>query len=252
MPSVRYERSIYLAPGAIVILGLWLVVSPWVVGAGASQSSRLNAIITGILIALLAAGNIWGAARSRVLSWLVVLLGAWTIIAPFAFSEPATSAWTWSSLIAGVIAAALGIVDAMTWPVAAEQPEWPTVPLGLLGRGFPSPLQDWEDYPVWMLRRGLDRPDDPGGFRGVGPRGWQRPDEDILADVCGLMADHARLDASGIEVTVANGEVTLQGDVDSRASRRLAERIAESVRGVRDVFDRLHVRDRSGNIRRVA
>lgn len=251
MASARYDRSIYRAPAAIVLVGLWLVVSPWVVGAAASQSSRLNAIITGILIALLAAGNVWGAARSRVLSWLVVLLGVWAIIAPFAFGEPTSSAWTWSSVITGVIVAGLGLVEAMTWPVAVHEPEWPTLPLGLLRRGVPSPLQDWEDYPLWMLR-GPDRPDDQAGFRGVGPRGWQRPDQDILDDVCGLMADHMRLDPSDIEVTVANGEVTLQGDVDTRASRRLAERIAESVRGVRDVINRVRVRDRSGDIRRVA
>ena len=251
MPFARYDRSIYRVPGAIVLVGLWLVVSPWVVGAAASQSSRLNAIVTGILIVLLAAGNIWGAARSRVLSWLVVVLGAWAIIAPFAFGEPASSAWTWSSVITGVIVAALGLVEVMTWPAAVEQPEWPAVPLGGFRRGFPSPLVDWEDYPLSMLR-GLDRPDDQAGFRGVGPRGWQRPDQDILADVCGLMADHVRLDPSDLEVTVANGEVTLQGDVDSRASRRLAERIAESVRGVRDVINRVRVRDRSSDIRRVA
>jgi BON domain/SPW repeat len=252
MPSVRYDRSIYLVPGALVLAGLWLVVSPWVVGVAASPSSRLNAIVTGILIALLAAGNIWGAARSRVLSWVVVLLGAWTIIGPFAFGEPASSAWTWSSVITGVIVAALGVVEAMTWPAVVHEPEWPAVPLGLFRRGFPSPLLDWEDYPLWMLRHGLDRADDQGGFRGVGPRDWQRPDKDIRDDVCGLMADHGRLDAKDIEVTVANGEVTLQGDVDSRASRRLAERIAESVRGVRDVINRVRVRDRPGDIRRVA
>ena len=93
MPFARYDRSIYRVPGAIVLVGLWLVVSPWVVGAAASQSSRLNAIVTGILIVLLAAGNIWGAARSRVLSWLVVLLGAWAIIAPFGFGDQSLSLW---------------------------------------------------------------------------------------------------------------------------------------------------------------
>jgi hypothetical protein len=49
------------------------------------------------------------------------------------------------------------------------------------------------------------------------------------------MADHPRLDASELEVRVADGQVTLLGVVSSRMARRLAEDIADSVSGVRDV-----------------
>ena len=66
------------------------------------------------------------------------------------------------------------------------------------------------------------------------------------------MADHPRLDASDIDVTVTNGEVPLQGDVGNRPARRLAEAIADGVPGVRDVFNRLRVRDKQGEVRRAA
>jgi hypothetical protein len=42
-------------------------------------------------------------------------------------------------------------------------------------------------------------------------------------------------------VTVANCEVTLQGSVNSREAKRLAEDVEESVHGVRDINNQLRV-----------
>jgi osmotically-inducible protein OsmY len=64
------------------------------------------------------------------------------------------------------------------------------------------------------------------------------------------MADDPRLDAREIDVAVVDGEVTLEGVVSSRAARRLADAIADSVVGVRDVHNALHVGERHGEIRR--
>ncbi|HXR89686.1 MAG TPA: BON domain-containing protein, partial [Steroidobacteraceae bacterium] len=44
----------------------------------------------------------------------------------------------------------------------------------------------------------------------------------------------------------SNGEVTLNGAVDSRQAKRCAEDIADSVSGVRHVQNNLRVRERSG------
>lgn len=82
----------------------------------------------------------------------------------------------------------------------------------------------------------------PGPFVGVGPRGYVRSDEDIEKDVNSRLADNGQLDASDIEVAVDNHEVTLNGSVDSRRSKRLAEDIAETVFGVEDIHNNLRVR----------
>ena len=50
------------------------------------------------------------------------------------------------------------------------------------------------------------------------------------------------LDATDIEITVKGGEVTLEGTVSDRRSKRVAEEIVEGVRGVRDVHNRLTIR----------
>jgi len=80
-----------------------------------------------------------------------------------------------------------------------------------------------------------------GQFAGRGPKGYTRSDERIREDVSDKLMEHPDLDASEIEVRVAQGEVTLAGSVDSRWAKRLAEDIAESCTGVRDVMNQLRV-----------
>jgi osmotically-inducible protein OsmY len=80
-----------------------------------------------------------------------------------------------------------------------------------------------------------------GGFAGRGPKGYTRSDERIREDVSDKLMEHPDLDASEIEVRVSGGEVTLSGSVDSRWAKRLAEDVAESCTGVRDVMNQLRV-----------
>jgi osmotically-inducible protein OsmY len=80
-----------------------------------------------------------------------------------------------------------------------------------------------------------------GRFSGRGPKGWQRSDERIREDVSERLADHPDVDASEIEVTVKGGEVTLTGTVDERHAKRIAEDVAESVSGVREVHNQIRV-----------
>jgi hypothetical protein len=84
----------------------------------------------------------------------------------------------------------------------------------------------------------------PGGpYVGRGPKGYRRSDERIKEDVCEYLAQHGAVDASDIEVSVQDGEVTLSGTVDSRRVKRMAEETVESAGGVSEVHNRLRVRD---------
>ena len=79
---------------------------------------------------------------------------------------------------------------------------------------------------------------------GPEPRDWRPTDERIREDICQWMSEDPRLDARAIDVRVRDGEVTLEGQVEHRGARRLAEGIAAAVPGVRDVFNRLKTRTR--------
>jgi osmotically-inducible protein OsmY len=85
-------------------------------------------------------------------------------------------------------------------------------------------------------------------FRGRGPKNWRRPDERIREVVNELLTDHDGIDPTDVEVTVSEGEVTLEGTVGSRWEKRLAEDIAAGCGGVRDVHNRLRVADREAQI----
>ena len=82
-----------------------------------------------------------------------------------------------------------------------------------------------------------------GPFRGRGPKGYKRSDERIREDVCERLTQDDRVDASNIEITIKNCEVTLAGTVGSRAEKRRAEDIVDSVSGITDVNNRLRVSD---------
>ncbi len=107
-------------------------------------------------------------------------------------------------------------------------------------------LEPWQqDYPRKIIYpENLPDWNRPGPHTGKGPRGYTRSDERVYEEVCERMARHGELDASDINVEVENGEVTLTGNAPDRQAKRLAEDIADSVFGVRDVHNRLQLQEK--------
>ena len=85
---------------------------------------------------------------------------------------------------------------------------------------------------------------EPGRFVGVGPRGYKRPDVRMEEEVVQRLEDAGWIDATDVEVEVADGVVTLAGEVETRAERRAAEDLVAEVAGVVDVINRLRARQR--------
>ena len=78
--------------------------------------------------------------------------------------------------------------------------------------------------------------------RGLGPKGYKRSDERISEDVHHHLTDDLWLDASDVDVTVANGEVTLSGTVSNRDAKHHAEHLVEDLPGVIHVQNNLRTR----------
>lgn len=91
-------------------------------------------------------------------------------------------------------------------------------------------------------RRRMDHQED---HRGRGPKGYKRSDERITEDINDRLSDDSYIDASDIEVSVKDGEVTLSGTVNDRNAKRRAEDIAESVSGVGNVENRIRMKQES-------
>jgi osmotically-inducible protein OsmY len=86
-----------------------------------------------------------------------------------------------------------------------------------------------------------------GQYRGKGPKNYSRSDDRIKDDINDRLSDDPFVDASDIDVTVSNGEVTLTGNVDHRSTKRRAEDLAEDVSGVKNVENRLRVSQLTGS-----
>lgn len=91
-------------------------------------------------------------------------------------------------------------------------------------------------------RRELDK------HRGKGPKNYKRSDARIEEEINDMLTDDPYVDASEIEVTVKNGEVTLTGTVDNRVTKRRAEDIVEQVSGVTHVENRLRATNLSPHL----
>src|SRR4051812_42200428 len=72
----------HLVDGMIVVAGLYLAMSPWVVGFNNRTNLTVNNLITGIALAVLAFGMASAHGRTHGLTWIVPIIGVWTIIAP--------------------------------------------------------------------------------------------------------------------------------------------------------------------------
>jgi osmotically-inducible protein OsmY len=69
----------------------------------------------------------------------------------------------------------------------------------------------------------------------------QRPDEAIWEDIHEHLTTNPDLDATGVEIVVEDGDVTLTGRVATRESKWLAEELTRAVPGVIDLHNRLKV-----------
>ena len=81
--------------------------------------------------------------------------------------------------------------------------------------------------------------------RGRGPAGYTRSDERIREDVNDRLTEDWRVDARAVEVSVASGEVTLDGTVPSREQKRRAEDLVDSLSGVKHVQNNLRIKEAS-------
>jgi hypothetical protein len=83
--------------------------------------------------------------------------------------------------------------------------------------------------------------------RGRGPSNYTRSDERIREDANDHLTHDWGVDATNITVSVSNGELTLDGTVDSRQAKRRAEDAVEHISGVKHVQNNLRVQDRSAS-----
>lgn len=111
----RYERvgesmALQFGTGVTILAGLFVALSPWIVGFGAQTALSVNNLVVGLAVAVLALGLASTFRATHGQTWIVPLLGVWTIIAPWVMAgTTATLRVILSNVIGGAVVLVLGL-----------------------------------------------------------------------------------------------------------------------------------------------
>ncbi len=108
----------------ILLLGLWLLVSPWAFSYPEGSPQMINAFASGLVIAVLAAFDLY-----KTYFWAVVvnlLVGVWVAVSPWVLRIAEQRVVIWNELIVGIAVVVLALWELRTdpelhkhWPGAA-------------------------------------------------------------------------------------------------------------------------------------
>ena len=85
-----------------VLAGIWLIISPWVLGFTDLRVPLWDTLLVGIAVLVLAAIRL-GTSGTTGLSWVNLLLGIWLIISPFVLGFTAASAAMSNAIVLSIL-----------------------------------------------------------------------------------------------------------------------------------------------------
>ncbi len=91
--------------GVSVLVGVWLVISPWVFGYFNITVPTLTSVVLGVIIAVAA-----GAALLKFHEWeewVSVVMSGWLIMSPWLFNYAAMAPAAWNHVVVGMLVLAL-------------------------------------------------------------------------------------------------------------------------------------------------
>lgn len=94
-----------------IVLGLWLIASPWVLGYAAQTTPAWNAYVLGVIIAVaaiaaLVAFHAWE-------EWVNVALGVWLVVSPWILGFSGLTTALWNQIVVGVLVGGLAFWSTM-------------------------------------------------------------------------------------------------------------------------------------------
>lgn len=89
------------------LVGIWLIVSPWVLGFQGEMNALANAVIVGVLLVATALGAIFVPRAWE--EWTETALGAWAVVSPWALGFSGLQLAMYSTVAAGVVVVVLAL-----------------------------------------------------------------------------------------------------------------------------------------------
>lgn len=112
--STGLTLQVRIASGLAVLVGLWLILSPFIFGTGFRRGAMVNDPIVGIVVVLLAAGRFVSDPTTVWPSWATVPFGIWTLISPWVYGFATESpGLRYDSVVLGLVLIALSVWGAL-------------------------------------------------------------------------------------------------------------------------------------------
>ncbi|WP_285585095.1 SPW repeat protein [Actinoallomurus iriomotensis] len=104
-------RRMEMLEGLVMLTGLYLAISPWVIHFHRGNTNTVNNLILGIALSVIGLGLAMLPERALGLGWLLVPIGIWMIISPWVVSagHGARAGIVANNVAIGFIATALGL-----------------------------------------------------------------------------------------------------------------------------------------------
>jgi hypothetical protein len=117
--SRDFAAQVRMASGINILLGIWLIISPWVFGyASVGPAAMWNSVVVGALVLIMAATRFASPHTAPGLSWTNLILGLWTIAAPWIYVYDNLGNALWDNVATG-----LAIVAVAIWAASATAAE---------------------------------------------------------------------------------------------------------------------------------
>jgi hypothetical protein len=104
-----------------VFAGIWLILSPWVLGASWPPVARFDTLLVGIAVLIVAVIRLT-TPHTTVLSWINFLLGMWLLSSPFLLSFYVVSAAAANAMILGALIGPVSLGAALVIRSPAPSP----------------------------------------------------------------------------------------------------------------------------------
>ena len=89
--------------GINMLLGLWTIFSPFLLGFSGVLPAVWNGLGVGLLVAFFSGIRVSIGYNQTIWSWCTVLFSLWLIVSPFVLGFAKTSSATWNDIIVGFV-----------------------------------------------------------------------------------------------------------------------------------------------------
>jgi hypothetical protein len=110
--NAETRKSLLRLSGINILLGLWILISPYVLAFHQLPPAVWNNVILGILIAFFAFVRVSSIENQPVWSWWNALLGLWVVISPFVLGFAQTTTALVNNIVAGALVGLLACTSA--------------------------------------------------------------------------------------------------------------------------------------------